>query len=108
MLVIKITEKKIINSSKLWCHRRLLRIKWTDRKTYEYVLSKIRTSERLITTIVQRKMAFGGYAFRKDDICTDLLIEAVYGKRAKGRPKTRYSDNVRDFGGIGALLIYID
>jgi len=29
----------------------------------------------------------------------DVLIEAVYGKRGKGRPKTRYSDNIREFGG---------
>ena len=27
------------------------------------------------------------------------LIGAVYGKRGKGRPKTRYSDNIREFGG---------
>jgi len=44
-------------------------------------------------------MAFVGHVFRKGDICTDLLIGAVYGKRGKGRPKTRYCDNIREFGG---------
>ena len=44
-------------------------------------------------------MASVGHVFRKGDICTDLLIGAVYGKIGKGRPKTWYSDNVRKFGG---------
>ena len=44
-------------------------------------------------------MAFVGYVFRKDSICKDLVIGAVYGKRGNGRPKTRYSDNIREFGG---------
>ena len=62
-------------------------------------LSKIGTGERLLTTIVKRKMAFVGNVFRKYNICEDLLIGAVYGKRGKGRPETRYSDNIREFGG---------
>ena len=44
-------------------------------------------------------MAFVGHVFRKDNICKDLLIGAVYGKRGKGRPKTRHSDNIREFDG---------
>ena len=92
--VLKTTDKKKINSFELWCYRHLLRIKWTDKKTNEYVVSKIGTSDRLLTTIVKRKMAFVGHVFRKDNICKD-----VYGKRGKGRPKTRYSDNIHEVGG---------
>ena len=96
---LKTTDKNKISSFELCCYRRLLRIKQTDEKTNGYVLSKIGTSERLLTTIVKRKMAFGGRVFRKDNIFKDLLIGAVYGKRGKGRPKTRYSNNIREFGG---------
>ena len=66
--VLKTTDKKKMKSFELWCYRRLLRIKWTDKQTNEYVLSKIATSERLLTTIVKRKMAFVGHVFRKGDI----------------------------------------
>ena len=97
--VLKTTDKMKINSLELWCYRRLLRIKWIDKKTNEYVLSTSGTSKRLLTTIVKRKMAFVGHVFRKGDNCTDLLIGAVYGRRGKGRPKTRYSDNMREFSG---------
>ena len=64
--VLKTTDKKKIISFELWCYRRLLRIKWTDRKTNEYVLSKIGTSERLLTTIVKRKMALS-------DMCSEKI-----------------------------------
>ena len=96
--ILKTTDEKI-NSFELWCYRRLLRINWTDKKTNEYVLGKIGTSERLLTTIVKRKIAFVGHIFRKGDICDDLLTGTVYGKRGRVRPKTRYSDNIREFCG---------
>jgi len=60
-------------------------------------LSEIGISERLPATIIKRKMDFVGHVCRKGDICTGLLIGAVYGKIGKGRPKTRYSDNIREF-----------
>ena len=44
-------------------------------------------------------MAFVGHVLRKGDICKDLLFGAVYGERGKGRPKTRYIDNTREFDG---------
>ena len=79
--VPKATDKMKINSFELWCYQRLLQNMWTDKKTNEFVLSKIGASAILLTTIVKQKMAFVGDVLRKGDICTDLLIGAVYGKR---------------------------
>ena len=81
--MLKTTDTKKINSFKLWCYRCLLRIKWTDKKTNEYVLNKIGTSERSLTTIIKRKMAFFGHVFRKCDYCKDLLIGRVWEKRKR-------------------------
>ena len=106
--VLKTTDKKKINSFELWCYRRLLRIKWTDRKTNEYVLSKIGISERLLTTIVKRKMAFVGHVFRKDNICKDLLLELCMEKEEKVDQKLGIAITFVNLVGIGALLIYID
>jgi len=58
--MLKTIDTKKINSFKLWCYRCLLRIKWTDKKTNEYVLNKIGTSERSLTTIIKQKMVFSG------------------------------------------------
>ena len=96
--ILKATDKKKIDSFELWCYRHLLRINLTD------VLSKIETSERLLTTIVKRKMAFFRHTFRKGDISKELLTAAVYGKRGRDRPKTRYSDNIPEFGGNRSFI----
>ena len=104
----KTTEKKKINSFELWCYRRLLRINWTDKKTNEYVLGKIGTSERLLTATVKRKMAFVGHIFRKGDICKDLLTGTVYGKEEEVDQRPGTAITFKNLVGIGALLIYID
>ena len=37
-----------------------------------------------------------GHIFRGNDISSDLFTGMVYGKRGRGRPKTRFSDNVKE------------
>ena len=84
--MLKATNKKKVNSFEPWCYRCLLRINSTDKKTNKYVLSKIGTSERLLTTNVKETMDFVGHTFRKGDICKDVLLGTVYGEREKGKP----------------------
>ena len=56
---------------------------------------RINRKQRLLTSITRRKMAFVGHVMKKQNFETDLLIGAVYGKRGRGRLKTRYSDNIK-------------
>ena len=84
-----------IRAFELWCYRRLLRINWTEKKTNEWLLKKMDASERLLKTINRRKMAFIGHILRGKDITSDLLLGMVYGTRGSGRPKVRYSDNIK-------------
>ena len=53
-------------------------------------------------------MRFAAHVFRKDDVCTYVIIRAVDGERGTGRPRARYSDNIREFGRNQNLLIYVD
>ena len=71
-------------------------------------MSKIGTSERLLTTIVKRKMAFVGHIFRKDDICKDLLLVLCIEKEEEVDRGPGVAITFEDLVGIGALLIYID
>ena len=73
------------------------------KKTNEWVLEKMEVEERLLTTLNRRKMAFVGHILRGKDISTDLFMRMVYGKRGRGRPKTRYSDNVKEITGDGGF-----
>ena len=81
--VLKNIDKKKIQAVEVWCNRRLLRISWTEKKTNERILNKMDESERLLTTINRRKMAFIGYIFRRKDITNDLILGMAYGKRER-------------------------
>ena len=49
-------------------------------------------------------MSFVGHVLRRKDISCDLFMGSVYGSRSRGRPKTRYSDNVRERAGINSIV----
>ena len=66
----------------------------------EWVLERIDCKERLLATINRRNMFFVGHVLRRRDISCDLFMGSVYRNRSSGRPKTRYSDNVRERTGI--------
>ena len=102
--VLKNIDKKKIEAFELWCYCRLLRISWTEKKTNEWILNKMDVSERLLTTINRRKMAFVGHILRGKDITSDLLVGMVYGMRGRGRPKVRYSDNIKEISGGKSML----
>ena len=100
--VLKNIDKKKIEAFELWCYHRLLRISSTEKKTNECILNRIDVSERLLTTINRRKMAFVGHILRGKDITSDLVIGMIYGMR--GRPKARYSDNIKEISGGKSML----
>ena len=52
----------------------------------------------------RRKMAFVGHILRGKDITSDLLVGMVYGMRGRGRPKVRYSDNIKEISGGKSML----
>ena len=56
-------------------------------------------SKRLLATINCRKMAFVGHILKGKDITSDLLLGMVYGTRGRGRPKVRFSDNIKEISG---------
>ncbi|KAG1653301.1 Symplekin [Nymphon striatum] len=105
--VLKTSDKKKIDAFEVWCYRRLLRISWTERKTNEWVLDKIGNPESLRTKLSRRKMSFVGHIFRSNDIDKELLMGTAYGNRGRGRPKTRFSDNIKEIGGGRILVSFI-
>ena len=56
--VLKMGDKKKIDAFELWCYRRLLRIRWTEKKTNELVPEKMACKERLLVTLNRRKISF--------------------------------------------------
>ena len=63
------------------------------------VLEKINCERRLTNVLDSRKLTFIGQQLRKGRTLEQtLLLGSVYGKRLRGRPKTRLSDNIKICG----------
>ena len=62
----------------------------------QWVLEKIGPCRRILDKINERKLKFLGHITRTSGITKDLLFGTVIGKRGRGRPKTRLSDNVKN------------
>ena len=102
--MLKNIDKKKIEAFELWCYRPLLRISWTEKKANEWILNKIDVSERLRTTINRWKMTFIEHILRGKDLTSDVLLGMVWGTRGRGKPKVRYSDNIKEISGGGSMI----
>ena len=98
---LKQSDRNRTDSFELWCYRRLRRISWTEKKTNEEVLQQINCEHRLIDIINARKLKFIGHILRSDNLDNVLLTGMVFGSRGRGRPKTRFWDDIRQLTGMG-------
>ena len=93
----KAAEKKI-NSFELRCYRRVLRIPWTDKRTNKSVLEQIGNVPEnwLQNTIMRQKLKFFGHIKRHECLERDIYEGLVEGKRGRGRPKRRWSQDITE------------
>ena len=102
-----ITEeiRRRIEAFEMWCYRRMLKIKWTDRVTNEEVLRRAGVSEKQLFTIVcRRKLKFAGHVIRgsSGEMCKNIIEGTIEGKRSRGRQRMKWMDNIKDWMGEGS------
>ena len=71
-----------MKAAEIWFCRRILRVKWTDRRTDESV--------KLLLAIRRRKLKYDGHAIRNQT--TDLMSSILQGK-VEGKRKAVYITN---------------
>ena len=96
--------EKRIQAAEMRCFRRLLGISYKDRITNEEVRSRVQQAigpfEDLLTTVKKRKLKWYGHIVRSSGLAKTILQGTVQGKRARGRPRKRWEDNIRDWTGL--------
>ena len=103
---LKKQDEDRLHAFELWVWRRVLRIKWTERKTNDWVRHRvgIPVSEGIITQVKRRKMAKYSHWKRRP---TSLVIASVEGEvEGRGRPgrrKRAWIDDIERWtdGGLG-------
>ena len=96
---MKENDRARIYSFEIWVYRRLLRVTRTDKRSNKSILEEIGEYKGLVNQIDQ-KLQFIGHIMRHRCIENDLLTGMVFGKRSRGRQKTRLTNTVNERLGL--------
>ena len=84
-----------IDAFELWCWRRLLRVRWTARRSNQSILKEISPEYSLEGLMLKLKLQyFGHLMWRVDSFEKTLMLGKIEGMRRRGRQKMRWLDGI--------------
>ena len=82
---IKKAESQRIDVFELWCWRRLLRVPWTSRRSYQSMLKEVSSEYSLEGLMLKLKLQYFGYLMqRADSLEKTLDLGKIEGRRRRG------------------------
>ena len=98
---VKKAERWKIDSFKLWCWRRLLRVPWTARRSNQSILKEISPGCSLGGLMLKLKpQYFGHLMWRVDSLEKTLMLGGIGGRRRRGRQRMRWLDGITNSMGM--------
>ena len=93
----KQAEQKI-NAFQMKSFRKILRVPWTEKRTNVSILQQLGNIEEnwLLNTVAKGKMAYFGHVKRHDSLERAFYEGIIEGKRWRGRPRRRWSQDITD------------
>ena len=98
-----------IDAFELWCWRRLLRVRWTVRRSNQSILKEI--SPGCSLEGLKLKLQYFGHLMRRaDSFEKTLMLGKIEGRRRRGRQRMRWLDGITDaldmgLGGLRKLVM---
>ena len=91
---MKQAERRKIAACELWCWRRVLRVPWTARRSYQSILKEIIPEYSLEGLMVKLKLQYFGHLMqRTDSLEKTLMLGKIKGRRKRGRQRMRWLDS---------------
>ena len=85
---VKKAERRKIDAFELWCWRRLLRVPWTARRSYQFILKEISPGCSLEGLMLKLKLQyFGHLIWGVDSLEKTLMLGGIGGRRRRGRER---------------------
>ena len=98
---IKKAEHWRIDAFELWCWRRLLRVRWTARRSNQPILKEISPEYSFKGLMLKLKLQyFGHLMWRADSLKKTLMLRKIEGRRRRGRQRIRWLDGITDSMGM--------
>ena len=99
---IKKPEHRRIDAFELWCGRRLLRVRWTARRSDQSILKEISPECSLEGLMLKLKLQYFGHLVRRvNSLEKTLMLGGIGGGRRRGRQRMRWLDGIIDSTGMG-------
>ena len=104
-------ERQRIDAFELWCWRRLLRVPWTARRSYQSILKEISPGCSLEGLMLKLKLQYFGHLMRRaDSLEKTLMLGKIEGRRRRGQQRIRWLYGITDsmdmgLGGFQELLM---
>ena len=97
MSISKKLECQRIDTSVLWCWRRLLRVPQTARRSNQSILKEISPEDSLEGLMLKLKLQYFGYLMgRTDSLENTLMLGKIEGRWRRGRKRMRWLDGITD------------
>ena len=94
---VKKAECRRIDAFELWCWRRLLRVRWTARRSNRSILKEISPGCSLEGMMLKLKLQYFGHLMRRvDSLEKTLMLGRIGGRRRRGRQRMRQLDGIND------------
>ena len=98
---VKKAEHQKIDAFELWCWRRLLRVPWTARRSYQSILKETSPGYSLEGPMLRLKLQYFGHLMgRVDSLEKTLILGGIEGRRRRGRQRIRWLDGITDSLGM--------
>ena len=94
---VKKAEHWRTDAFELWCWRRLLRIPWPARRSYQSILKEISAGCLLEGMMLKLKLQYFGHLMpRVDSLGKTLMLAVIGGRRIRGQQRMRWLDGITD------------
>ena len=98
---IKKAECQRTDAFEVWCCRRLLRVPWTPRRSYQSILKEISLGCSLEGLMLKLKLQyFGHLMWRTNSLEKTLMLGKIEGGRRRGWQRMRWLDGITDSMGM--------
>ena len=92
---VKKAERRRIDAFELWCWRRLLRVRWTARRSNQSILKEISPGSSLEGIMLKLKLQYFGHLMRRvDSLEKTLMLGGIGGRRTRGRQRMKWLDGI--------------
>ena len=94
---MKKAEHQRIDAFELWYWRRLLRVRWTARRSNQSILKEISPGISLEGLMLKLKLPYFGHLMRRvDSLEKTLKLGGIGGRRRRGRQRMRWLDGITE------------